>query len=140
MWRLKTSEGGGSWIQTVSGFHGRQVWEFDPEAGTKGERAEVERMRRNFTENRFRRKESQDLLMRMQLAGQNHFQTDMPIAMKLDDSDEVTEDILLASLQRALDWISALQADDGHWPGDCSGIMYMMPFWVRFSCISTLRI
>jgi hypothetical protein len=67
MWRLNTSEGGGPWMQTVSGFHGRQVWEFDAGAGTQEERNKVEQLRREFTENRFQRRESQDLLMRMQV-------------------------------------------------------------------------
>ncbi|GJM98496.1 hypothetical protein PR202_ga15516 [Eleusine coracana subsp. coracana] len=66
MWRLKTSEGGGQWMQTVSEFHGRQVWEFHSDAGTEEERAQVERLRREFTDNRFQRRESSDLLMRMQ--------------------------------------------------------------------------
>ncbi|PWZ53469.1 Parkeol synthase [Zea mays] len=67
MWRLKIGEGGGPWMQTASDFHGRQVWEYDPDAGTDEERSKVEQLRRAFTENRFRRRESQDLLMRMQV-------------------------------------------------------------------------
>ncbi|XP_066389941.1 achilleol B synthase-like isoform X3 [Miscanthus floridulus] len=131
MWRLKISEGGGPWIQTVSEFHGRQVWEFDPDAGTDEELAKVELLRREFTENRFRRRESQDLLMRMQqLTGEKHLRADMPAATKLEDGDEVTEEILQESLRRALGWMSALQAEDGHWPGDYSGIMYLLPFWI----------
>ena len=67
MWKLKVSEGGGAWLQTVSNFHDRQVWEFDSDAGTDQERAKVEQLRREFWENRFRRRESQDLLMRIQV-------------------------------------------------------------------------
>jgi len=95
-------------MQTVSEFHGRQVWEFDPDAGTDEERAKVELLRQDFTENRFRRRESQDLLMRMQLTGEKHLRADMPAATKLADGDEVTEEILHESLRRALGWMSAL--------------------------------
>ncbi|CAN6180403.1 unnamed protein product [Urochloa humidicola] len=130
MWRLKISEGGGPWMQTVSDFHGRQVWEFDANAGTDEERTKVEQLRREFTENRFRRRESQDLLMRMQFTGLNHLHADMTAAAKLEDGDEVTQEILQESLRRALGWMSSLQAEDGHWPGDFSGIMYLMPFWI----------
>ncbi|TVU03990.1 hypothetical protein EJB05_50454, partial [Eragrostis curvula] len=135
MWRLKTSKGGGPWMQTMSDYHGRQVWEFHPDAGSEEERAQVERLRREFTENRFRKRESQDLLMRMQglytqFTGLKHLHADMPTAVKLEEGDELTEEILLASLRRGLDWMAALQADDGHWPGDYSGIMYLLPFWI----------
>lgn len=66
----------------------------------------------------------------------SHPRLEKPAALTLDDGDEVTESIVLTSLRRALDRMSALQADDGHWPGDFSGIMYLLPFWVSISlCI-----
>jgi len=126
MWRLTIGEGGGPLMRSDNGFLGRQVWEYDPEAGTPEERAEVERLRADFTKNRLQRKESQDLLLRLQYAKQNPLPPNVPTP-KLEKGDEVTREIVTASLRRALIQYSSLQADDGHWPGDYSGILFIMP-------------
>ncbi|CAN6220180.1 unnamed protein product, partial [Urochloa humidicola] len=68
-----------------------------PEAGTPEERAEVDRLRHDFTRHRFQRKESQDLLLRMQYAKLNRLPANIP-PVKLEKGAEVTEEILLASL------------------------------------------
>ena len=68
MWRLKIAEGGGKWLTTTNDHVGRQHWEFDLEGGTPEERAQVEIMREKFKINRFRIKQSADLLMRMQVS------------------------------------------------------------------------
>jgi hypothetical protein len=71
---VEVSEGGGAWLRSANGFLGRHVRKFDPDAGTPEERAEVQRLRQEFTRHRFQRKDSQDLLLRMQvLSITSHF-------------------------------------------------------------------
>ena len=68
MWRLKIAEGGNDPnIFSTNNFVGRQIWEFDPEAGSPEDRAAVEEVRRNFFNNRRKFKCSGDLLWRMQV-------------------------------------------------------------------------
>ena len=69
MWKLKTAEGvDGPYLYSTNNYVGRQTWEFDPDAGTPEERAEVEEARQNFYKNRFQVKPSGDLLWRMQVS------------------------------------------------------------------------
>ena len=67
MWKLKVAEGGSPWLRTLNNHIGRQIWEFDPELGSPEELAEIEKVRESFRDNRFSKKHSSDLLMRMQV-------------------------------------------------------------------------
>ncbi|KAL0552583.1 hypothetical protein IC582_011701 [Cucumis melo] len=68
MWRLKIGEGGNDpYIYSMNNFVGRQIWEFDPNAGTREEHAEIEHLRQRFTKNRHKGFPSSDLLWRLQV-------------------------------------------------------------------------
>ncbi|KAL9339872.1 hypothetical protein Peur_068887 [Populus x canadensis] len=127
MWRLKIAAGGNPWLRTTNNHIGRQVWEFDPTLTlSPREIEEIENARRNFTENRFLFKHSADLIMRMQFEKDNPVPEVLP-QVKVKESEEVTEEAVAATLKRALNFYSSIQAHDGHWPGDYGGPMFLLP-------------
>ncbi|KAI9156974.1 hypothetical protein LWI28_014949 [Acer negundo] len=127
MWKLKIAEGGNDpYIYTTNNFVGRQTWEFDPDAGTPEERAEVEAARQNFYKNRFHVKPSGDLLWRMQFLKEKNFKQRIP-QVKVEDGEETTHETASTALRRAVHFVSALQASDGHWPAESSGPMLLHP-------------
>ncbi|KAG5135551.1 hypothetical protein AAZX31_08G026800 [Glycine max] len=124
MWKLKIAEGGDGLI-SVNNFIGRQHWEFDPNAGTPQERAQVERVREEYKKNRFCIKQSGDLLMRMQLTKEN---TCGPILARVNvkDTENVTEEALITTMRKAINFYSSIQAHDGHWPAESAGPLFFL--------------
>lgn len=55
------------YLFSTNKFVGRHTWQFDPNAGTVEERAEVEAARRNYFQNRNHFKCDSDLLWRFQV-------------------------------------------------------------------------
>ncbi|MED6186932.1 hypothetical protein PIB30_071476 [Stylosanthes scabra] len=131
MWKLKIAEGGENLV-SVNNFIGRQHWEFDPNAGTPQERAEVERLRQHFTTNRFSIKQSSDLLSRMQLKKENKFEPVLA-PIEVGDEEHITAREVMTTMRRALTFYSSIQAQDGHWPGEFCGPLFLMQPLVRFS-------
>ncbi|KAL6985042.1 lupeol synthase [Sarracenia purpurea var. burkii] len=126
MWKLKVAEGHGGWLTTTNNHVGRQYWEFDPEAGTPEEIAQVERFRDEFKKNRFQVKQSADLLMRMQLRKENP-SGPIPPAVKLKEAEDVTEEAVTTTLRRGISFYSTIQAHDGHWPAESAGPLFFLP-------------
>ncbi|OAY52730.1 lupeol synthase isoform X1 [Manihot esculenta] len=127
MWRLKIAEGGKSpYINSTNNFLGRQTWEFDPEAGTPEERAQVEDARLNFWNNRFLVKPSSDLLWQFQFLRDKKFKQTIP-QVKVEDGEEITTETATAALRRSVHLFSALQASDGHWCAENGGLMFFLP-------------
>ncbi|KAL3743704.1 hypothetical protein ACJRO7_018900 [Eucalyptus globulus] len=127
MWRLKIAQGGNSpYIYSTNEYVGRQIWEFDPDAGTSEERAEVEHARLHFHDNRFEVKPSGDLLWRMQFLREKNFKQTIP-PVKIEAEEKMTHEKASAALGRSVYFFSALQASDGHWPAENSGTLFFHP-------------
>ncbi|XP_052310559.1 lupeol synthase isoform X2 [Populus trichocarpa] len=127
MWRLKIAEGGNDpHIDSTNNFLGRQTWEFDPDAGTLEERAEVEEARQNFWRNRNEVKPSSDLLWKFQFLREKKFKQRIP-QVKIEDGEEISYEKATSALRRSVHLFSALQASDGHWCAENSGPMFYFP-------------
>ncbi|KAG6621483.1 hypothetical protein I3842_Q025200 [Carya illinoinensis] len=126
MWKLKIAEGGPG-LFTTNNFIGREHWEFDLDAGTLEELAEIERVREEYKKNQFKSKQNYDLLMRMQLRKENR-SGPIPPPVKLQEStEEITDETVTSSLRSALSSLSSLQAHDGHWPAEFTGPLFFLP-------------
>ncbi|WVZ15643.1 hypothetical protein V8G54_013209 [Vigna mungo] len=79
---------------------GRQFWEFDQDLGSKEERAEVEQFER---EKGIKRKKENER------------------------EDDINEEVVRRTLKRALRSLSSLQAEDGFWPSDNGGPLFLLP-------------
>lgn len=113
-------------IYSTNNFVGRQIWEFDPDAGTPEERAEVEAARVRFYKNRFEVKQNSDLLWRMQFFKEKKFVQKIP-RVTVGDDEDITYEAATTALRRAVHFFSALQASDGHWPAGNGGPLFFLP-------------
>ncbi|KAJ9691010.1 hypothetical protein PVL29_013262 [Vitis rotundifolia] len=126
MWKLKIAEGHGPWLYSLNNYVGRQIWEFDPEAGTPEEREEVRKVQENFTKNRFRYKPNGDLLRKMQLIRENQIDLSIP-PVRLGEKKEVTYEAVTIAVRKAVRLNRAIQAKDGHWPAENAGPLFFTP-------------
>ncbi|KAI3888347.1 hypothetical protein MKX03_003099 [Papaver bracteatum] len=131
MWKLKVASSEGpysEWLFSNNNFAGRQTWEFDPDAGTPEERAEVEKARKDYFDNRHRVTACGDVLLRLQLLKENKGKFDLSIPpVKISDQEEVTYEAATTALRRAVRFYSTIQTEDGHWAGEMGGPMFFTP-------------
>ncbi|XP_058728761.1 beta-amyrin synthase-like isoform X2 [Vicia villosa] len=127
MWRLKIGEGcNDPYLFSTNNFVGRQTWEYDPEAGTEEERAQVEEARRNFYENRFKVKPCSDLLWRFQALRENNFKQTLERVV-IEEKEEITYEKVTSTIKRGANHLAALQSSDGHWPAQIAGPLFYLP-------------
>ncbi|KAF4391215.1 hypothetical protein G4B88_016525, partial [Cannabis sativa] len=131
---------GEPWLKTVNNHVGRQCWEFDPDAGTPQELAQIEHFRQQFNKNRFCKRQSSDLLMRMQLIKESNTTSssnclERSMEINIEESNDIDnfkmreEGVLVKNtLRKALTYFSSIQAHDGHWPAECAaGLVFLPP-------------
>ncbi|KAK7332259.1 hypothetical protein VNO80_29008 [Phaseolus coccineus] len=127
MWRLKIGDGGKDpYLFSTNNFVGRQTWEFDSEAGTAEERAQVEAARQDFYQNRFKLKACADRVWRFQILRENEFKQRID-SVKIEDGEEIGLEKTTVTIKRAIHYLSALQTSDGHWPAYISGGLFFVP-------------
>ncbi|KAK1609389.1 hypothetical protein QYE76_033062 [Lolium multiflorum] len=122
MWKLKIADGG-PWLKSGNNHIGRETWEFDQNNGSSEERDAVDTARAEFEKNRFRTRHSSDVLARMQLAKENNFSLDLQKS-KYETTVDTDLPTVTEVLKKALSYFSAIQAHDGHWPGDFPGPLF----------------
>lgn len=66
-----------------------------------------------------------------QLAKENNFSPDLNKAQNETPVD-LTQNTVSEILRKALDYFSAIQAHDGHWPGDFPGPLFTTATMVRY--------
>lgn len=65
-------------------------------------------------------------ILTAQLRGENPC-VEIPPAIKLDETEEVSEEATVATLRRGIGYYSAIQAHDGHWPAESAGPLFFLP-------------
>ncbi|XP_022842490.1 cycloartenol Synthase-like [Olea europaea var. sylvestris] len=126
MWKLKIADGGNPWLRSVNGHVGRQIWDYDSNAGSPEELVKIEKFRAQFRSQRLEKKHSSDRLMRFQFSKENQSSLLLP-QVKVRETEDITEDKVVDTLRRAINFHSTLQACDGHWPGDYGGPLFLIP-------------
>ncbi|KAJ3693471.1 hypothetical protein LUZ60_008951 [Juncus effusus] len=141
MWKLKISEGD-RFVRTCRGYLGREIWEFNEELGSSDERAAVERAREDgtlepiiFVTEYFPLPLIQFIFISVtkylsaeKLAKENNF--DIMAKKSKPENMEGGEKNISASLQKAVNYLSVIQAKSGHWPGDLPGPIFMTTYLI----------
>ncbi|KAI3739351.1 hypothetical protein L2E82_29754 [Cichorium intybus] len=129
MWKLKIGEGNDKYLFTTNNFVGRQIWEFDPNAGTEEERSQIETAREQFVINKknFGIHCCSDSLMRMQLIKESGIDLLSERNVRLGDDEEVNYEAVTVSVRKAVRLNRAIQAWDGHWPAENTGPLFFTP-------------
>ncbi len=131
-WTLHTCTGEsplGPVKRTLNGNRGRQIWLFDPSRRLAAKEARaLDAARREYESEKDERHHSADIMYRLQcLRGTGGELPAPPSPAKKRRPPAVTPSSVTDALRRALKFYGSIQMDDGHWPGDYGGPMFLMP-------------
>ena len=65
----------------------------------------------------------------MQILREKNFKQTIP-AVRVEEDEEVTYEKTTTAMRRSASFYSALQASDGHWPAENSGVLFFLPPFV----------
>ncbi len=112
-------------LRSLNDNQGRQTWTFDVSAGSPDQRAAAEALRAAYTANKDVQHHSADELLRLQAADRIHAKEHAPPAGPVPK--ELTSERVEGHLKGAISFYECLQQEDGHWPGDYGGPMFLLP-------------
>lgn len=59
--------------------------------------------------------------------------------IKIENEEDISEEVVGSTLKRALRSYSTLQTEDGFWPGDYGGPLFLLPGLVTFPPFTTSK-
>lgn len=62
----------------------------------------------------------------MQFLKEKKFEQAIP-PVKVEEASKITSEIATNALRRGVNFLSALQASDGHWPAENAGPLFFLP-------------
>ncbi|XP_057764021.1 dammarenediol II synthase-like [Salvia miltiorrhiza] len=132
MWRLKIAEGHGPYLYSTNNFVGRQIWEYDENAGTAEEReaqlVDFQKARDDWSENRKKGFHScADLFLRLQLKRESGIDLLGIPPVRIGENEEISYEAATTAVKKALRVNRAVQASDGHWPAENAGPLFFTP-------------
>ena len=111
------------WLRSLNGYAGRQTWEYTHEASSQ-QKAQIQQLQDGFSHFRHQQRHSADELLRMQTAAKRRDSVAPP---RIPSGRQPTIEECRKSTRAAMYFYETLQQEDGHWPGDYGGPMFLMP-------------
>jgi cycloartenol synthase len=131
MWVFKPAAGDDPRLASMNSHQGRQTWVWDASAGTPEQRAAAEAARAKFAASRLEQRHSADELLRIQagdrIAAAAAAGDVPPQPPPAAGAAPLAPAAVAAALRGGIGYYQALQCDDGHFPGDYGGPMFLMP-------------